>query len=72
MHASPVLLHIIETQQSMIRSMQRDARITEDAAVALRMRIDIITRDAQYYEEQYNLYQLFLVPFFEGRGYVTV
>jgi hypothetical protein len=60
-HDSQVLLGVVEAQKSMIASMKIDAQIADDTAVALQMRMEIVLRDSQYFQYQYNLYHLFLM-----------
>jgi len=57
-HDKHVLAHIIESQQAMIDTLERDCRVVDDAAVAQRMRMEILAQDAEQERHQRILFEL--------------
>jgi hypothetical protein len=61
-HEPRVLVGVIRAQQSMIDSMQTEQQIAEDSSLALRMRLEVLARDQQYYEQQFYMFQGLAIP----------
>jgi hypothetical protein len=57
-HDATVLLEIIKSQQSTIQSLKTDAQITEDSAMALFMRMELLQQSAHEHQQEALYYLL--------------